>query len=69
MSFMDIPLDKTPAFNVNSRENNEFIKWFHQSRIPNLQKLKKNICDYFFFNWQTEKKRCFETKQEFRFLF
>jgi hypothetical protein len=36
---------------------NEFIRWFHQSRIPNLQKFLMNICDDFFFNWQTEKKK------------
>ena len=44
---MDISLDKTHAFNLNSRESNEFIKCFHQSRIPNLQIFFMNICDAF----------------------
>ena len=59
MSLMDISLDKVPAFNLNSRESNELIRWFHQSRIPNLQKFMMNICDDFFFNWKTKKKNVF----------
>ena len=47
---MDVSLDKTSAINLNSRESNEFIKWYHQSRIPNLRKNFMNICDDFFFN-------------------
>ena len=43
---------------VNSNSYKEFIRWFHQSRIPNLRFFLTNICHDFFFNWCTEKKNC-----------
>ena len=46
------------ANDVNYRTCNEFIRWFHHSRIPNLRMLlKMDICYDFFFNWQTEAKK------------
>ena len=36
-----------------------FIRYFHQSRIPNLLIFLRNIYCDFFFNWQTEKKHLF----------
>ena len=38
---------------------NKFIRWFHQSWIPNLGIFLANICYDFFFNWQTEKRNLF----------
>ena len=46
-----------------------FIRYFHQSRIPNLQNFFMNIYYDFFFNWQTEKKHLFWTNKKFVFFF
>ena len=40
--------------------SDSFTLWFHQSRIPNLQKILTNIYYDFFFNWQTEEKSVFD---------
>ena len=48
---------------------NEFIRCFHESRIPNLQIFITTICYDFFYNWQTEKKRLFWTNKKFVFFF
>ena len=39
--------------------SNEFVRWFHLSRIPNLLIFLTKIGHDFFFNFQTEKKNCF----------
>ena len=46
-----------------------FIRYFHQSRIPNLRTFLTNIYYDFFFNWQTETKHLFWTNKKFVFFF
>ena len=47
-----------------------FIRFFHQSRILNLQNLLTDIDVDFFFNWQTEKQnRLFYTYKQNSILF
>ena len=47
----------------------QFIRWFHQSRIPNLRIFIMNFCYQFFFIWQTEKKELFWADKKFVFFF
>ena len=49
--------------------SDSFTLWFHQSRIPNLQKILTNIYFDFFFNWQTEGKKLFWANKKLCFFF
>ena len=44
------------CINESALHNNEFIRCFHKSWIPNLRFFYTNICYDLFFNWQTETK-------------
>ena len=66
-NWIEIDSTKTEAYQIGKLTINEFIWWFHQSRMPNLLLIfVTNICYDFCFNWE---KNQFWTNKKFVFFF
>ena len=63
-NWIKIDSTKTEAYQIGKMTNNKFIRWFHQSWIPNLLIFVTNICyDLFFSTGKLREKTCFEPKK------